>query len=404
MSHSHYKPDTQSITGGHDPAEHQGSLKPPIYETSTFVFETAEDAKSYFKSVYALDESAPKEAAGYIYSRLDSPNLKPAEHRLAMWEGAEDALIFNSGMSAISTVMLEFLRPGDTLLYSAPLYGGTETLIKKVVAPLNVETRSFGPADTADDIAVDERVALVYVETPSNPTNDLFDLEIAASIAKGCGAPLAVDNTFLSPIGQQPLAHGADISIHSATKYLGGHSDLTAGAVAASADLIDSLRHLRYRIGTTASPQTGWLLARSMETLRLRVDRQTENATKLAAYLDEHPKVAEVRHLSLLNPGDPGFDIYKRQCLSPGAMISFALEGGEPEVFRFLNEMDIIQLSVSLGGTESLASHPWSTTHSTVSPDDKRALGIGPGLVRFSVGIEDSGDLTNDLEKALTAV
>ena len=368
------------------------------------MFATAEDAKSYFQSVYALDESAPKQAAGYIYSRLDSPNLKPAEQRLAMWEGAEDALIFNSGMSAISTVMLEFLRPGNTLLYSSPLYGGTDTLIKKVFTPLGVEARPFGPKDSSDDIGVDETVALVYVETPSNPTNDLFDLEMAASIARSCGAPLAVDNTFMSPIGQQPLAHGADISIHSATKYLGGHSDLTAGAVAGSADLIDSLRHLRYRIGSTASPQTGWLLARSMETLRLRVEKQVESATRVAAHLVDHPKVKEVRHLSLLSPGDPAFDIYKRQCLTPGAMISFIIDGGEPEVFRFLNQMELIQLSVSLGGTESLASHPWSTTHSTLSPDQKTAMGIDAGMVRFSVGIEDAADLIADLEQALDLV
>lgn len=400
------RPVTESVTGGHNPSDHLGSLKPPIYETSTFVFETAEDAKQFFQNAYALEGASAEVDTGYIYSRLDSPNLKSAEHRLAIWEGAEEALLFNSGTSAIFTVFLEFLHPGDVLLYSSPLYGGTGTMIHKVLAKHGVEARPFGPTDTADDLREmgGDRVAMVYVETPSNPTNDLFDLAMASEVAKSYDAVMVVDNTFLSPIWQQPISHGADISLHSATKYLGGHSDLTAGAIVGRSELMERLRHLRYRIGTTASPQTGWLLARSLETLRLRVERQTANATKLAAHLDIHPKVVKVRHLSLLTPDDTAFDTYKRQCLGPGAMISFDVAGGEPEVFRFLNKMELVRLTVSLGGTESLASHPWSTTHSTVTEADKQAIGIGPGLVRFSVGIEDADDLIADLDHALSFV
>lgn len=370
------------------------------------MFESAEAAKRHFQEVYALDEATGESDPAYIYSRLDSPNLKAAEHRLAVWERADEALLFNSGMAAITSVFLLILRPGDRLLFSSPMYGGTRTLIDKVLTPMGVEAIPFGPTSTAADLErlAGDGVAMVYVETPSNPTNDLFDLEAASAVANTNNAPLAVDNTFLSPIWQRPLEHGADISIHSATKYLGGHSDLTAGAVAGTADLMEGLRHLRYRIGSTASPQTGWLLSRSLETLQLRVERQTENATRLASWLAEHPKIERVSHLSLLTPDDHAFDLYKRQCLGPGAMISFDLTGGEAEVFRFLDALEIVRLTVSLGGTESLASHPWSTTHSTVSPEQKGEMGIGPGLVRFSVGIEASDDLIADLDSALETV
>lgn len=403
--HTH-GPDTESVVGGHDALEHLGSLKPPIYETSTFVFETAEQAKQYFIEAYSLEGASGQPSSGYIYSRLDSPNLKPAEHRIAVWENADGALLFNSGMSAISSVFFALLRPEAVLLYSSPQYGGTGTLVNKIVGQWGVATRPFGPTSTAEDLerVAGGRVDMVYVETPSNPTNDLFDLAVASEVARAHDAPLVVDNTFLSPVWQQPLAHGADLSLHSATKYLGGHSDLTAGVVAGDAGLIEQLRHFRYRIGSTASPQTGWLLGRSLETLRMRVERQTANATRLAEFLTEHPKIGRVRHLSLLTPDDHAFDIYKRQCLGPGAMISFDVLGGEPEAFRFLNDLEVVQLTVSLGGTESLASHPWSTTHSTVAPEEKLGMGVGPGLIRFSVGIEDVSDLIADLDRALSKV
>lgn len=397
-------PDTSSVTGGHDPARHLGSLKPPIYETSTFVFETAEEGKRFFEVVYGLDEARDGEVAGYIYSRLDSPNLEPAESRLARWEEADDAVIFNSGMAAITTVLLTFLRPGDMVLYGSPLYGGTATLMTGLLPDYGVETRAFPSDSSLEDLealASDGRLSMVFVETPANPTCDIFDIELAARLADRHEARLVVDNTFLSPVWQKPLLHGADLSLHSATKYLGGHSDLTAGAVAGSRDDIAALRHTRYQIGSTASPSTGWLLARSLETLRLRVEQQTQNATRLASFLEAHAKVSRVNHLSLLEPGDRRHNVYKRQCLGPGAMISFEVEGGESGAFRFLNALKVVKLTVSLGGTESLASHPWSMSHSTMGEEEKSALGVTPGLIRFSVGIEGVGDLIADLESAL---
>jgi methionine-gamma-lyase len=400
-------PDTASVTKGHDPRRHLGSLKPPIYQTSTFVFETAEEGKRFFELVYGLDEPVEGEGPGYIYSRLDNPNAQVAEARMATWEGSEAALVFNSGMAAISTVLLTLLHPGDRVLHSSPIYGGTDKLLSSLFTGLGVEVRLFGPETTEEELAElagEGNSEVILVESPANPTNDLFDIEAASRVARSAGATLVVDNTFLTPVWQRPLEHGADLVIHSATKYLGGHSDLTAGAVCGGADDLAEIRHNRYRFGSTASPATAWLLGRSLETLRLRVERQTENATRVASFLRDHDKVSAVRHLSLLAPGDPGFDIYKRQCLGPGAMISVEVSGGEEGAFRFLDTLEVVRLAVSLGGTESLASHPWSMSHSTLNEEAKLALGVTAGLVRLSVGIESAEDLLADLGRALDAI
>jgi methionine-gamma-lyase len=397
-------PDTESVSLGHDALRHLGSLKPPIYETSTFVFASAEEGKRFFARTYG-ESGDGEEGSGYIYSRLDSPSLAPAEARLAVWEETDAAAIFASGMAAISSVFLTFLRPGDLILYSLPAYGGTVTLLTGLLPDFGVVTRPFrSDAEDLEGLVGDDRLAMVYVETPANPTNDIFDLHMASAVANTHQAMLVVDNTFLSPVWQKPIAHGADLSVHSATKYLGGHSDLTAGAVCGPMDLINRLRRTRYEIGTTPSPSTAWLLGRSLETLRLRVEKQTANATQIAAHLAAHPKVSRVSHLSLLEPGDPRFDIYKRQCEGPGAMVSFEIDGGEQECFRFLDAMEVVRLATSLGGTESLASHPWTMSPPSVPEGEKRAIGVTPGLVRLSVGIEDARDLITDLDQALASI
>lgn len=401
------EPDTESVTLGHEAARHLGSLKPPIYETTTFVFETAEEGKRFFEMAYAPPGAGGDEDAGYIYSRLDSPNLAPAEARLAAWEEAEDAAIFTSGMGAITSVLLTFLRPGDLVLYSMPTYGGTSTLMTGLLTEFGVVTRPFRSSAAIDDLEAlvgEDTLAMVYVETPANPTNELFDIAMAASLADRHDALVVVDNTFLSPVWQKPLVHGADLSLHSATKFLGGHSDLTAGAVCGGIDDIERLRRTRYEIGTTPSPSTGWLLGRSLETLRLRVTQQTTNATRIASFLVEHQKVSRVSHLSLLELGEPGYEVYERQCLGPGAMVSFEISGGEAECFRFLDAMEVVRLATSLGGTESLACHPWTMSPPTVPDADKRSIGVTPGLIRLSVGIEDVSDLIVDLDRALSRV
>ncbi|MCH7583078.1 MAG: aminotransferase class I/II-fold pyridoxal phosphate-dependent enzyme [Acidobacteria bacterium] len=400
-------PDTASVSLGHEADDHLGSLKPPIYETSTFVFKTAEEGKRFFEVALGLDEAREGEEFGYIYSRLDNPNLRVAEARLAVWEGADDALVFNSGMAAINTVFLTYLRPGDLILYSIPAYGGTAKILESLFTELGVTTRTFrSDADERDlgELIGDAPLAMVYVETPANPTNEIFDIALAGRVAHAHGARLVVDNTFLSPVWQRPLDHDADLVVHSATKYLGGHSDITAGAVCGGAEDIDELRHLRYRLGTTASPATAWMLTRSLETLRIRVEKQTENAIRIAAFLNDHSKVSSVNHLSLLETDEHRKRIYESQCLGPGAMISFEVVGGEEEAFRFLNAMKVVHLAVSLGGTESLASHPWTMSQATMAPETKRLIGVTPGLIRFSVGVEDSEDLIHDLEQALSHV
>ena len=405
--------ETQSVSRGHDPAEVLGSLKPPIFETSTFVFDTAEEGKRFFEVTYGLDEPHEGEEVGFIYSRLDNPNLRVAEQRLSAWEGAEGSLVFGSGMAAIFTVLFSLLKPGDLIAHSSPLYGGTTTVIG-LLADWGVENAAFEAAASEESIqemidSVEGRLAVIFLETPANPTNDIFDIAMAARIAtkareQGDEVRVVVDNTFLSPVGQRPIDHGADLVVQSATKYLGGHSDLTAGAVSGTEADIENLRRMRYRLGTTASPHTAWSLARSLETLRLRVDKQTTNATGVAAFLQTHPAVASVSHLSLLGDGDPRRELYERQCLGPGGMVSFEVMGGEEEAFRFLNAMNLIRLTVSLGGTESIASHPWSMSHSTLSPQDKKRAGVTEGLIRLSVGVEDPDDLIRDLDQALNRV
>jgi len=397
-------PGTSSVSLGHEVEDHLGSLKPPIYETSTFVFETAEEGKRFFEVAYGLAKAREGEEFGYIYSRLDNPNLRVAEARLAAWEGADDALIFNSGMAAINTLFLNHLRPGDLILYSTPAYGGTVKILESLFTELEVVTGTFhsdANEGDLDGLIGDRSLAMVYLETPANPTNDIFDIAMAGRVAHAHGARLVVDNTFLSPVWQRPLDHDADLVVHSATKYLGGHSDISAGVVCGGAADIDELRHLRYRLGTTASPHTAWMLTRSLETLQIRVEKQTANAIRVAAFLNDHSKVASVNHLSLLEADDPRKGIFESQCLGPGAMISFEVAGGEEEAFRFLNAIDVVRLAVSLGGTESLASHPWTMSHVTMAPEEKMLLGVTPGLIRFSVGLEDSDDLIEDLEQAL---
>lgn len=397
-------PDTESVNAGHDASQHQGSLKPPVYETSTYVFESAEEAKRLFQLAYGLEGAEEIDDAGYIYTRLDNPNARVAEARLSVWEKSEDALVFNSGMAAISTVLLSYLAPGKAVLYSTPLYGGTATLLETFFPSWGVEGIPFTPDSTEDDLramAEGRDVAVVYMETPANPTNDVFDMRMGARVAAATRARLVVDNTFLSPIWQNPIEHGADLVVHSATKYLGGHSDLTAGAVCGAIDDIAELRHQRYRMGSTPSPQTAWLLARSLETLRLRVERQTANAVEIASFLSIHPRVLSVSHLSLLPPSDPRLEIYQSQCRGPGAMISFEVEGGEAGAFRFLDAMHVVHHATSLGGTESLASHPWTTSHSTWPAEKKLSIGVSPGLIRLSVGVESSDDLIADIDQAL---
>jgi len=417
------KPETQMMGFGYDPTLSEGSLKPPIFLTSTFVFKTAQDGKDFFDYTSGRREPAAGQASGLVYSRFNNPNLEVLEDRLALWEEGETAAVFSSGMSAISTVIWTHVRPGDVILMSQPLYGGTETLIEKTLPAFGVNAVGFNlghdraavmeAAEQAMKKAGEKggRVCLVMVETPANPTNSLVDLalmqEISAMIGKrqnGGRPPVAVDNTFLGPVFQRPLEYGADLVMYSLTKYVGGHSDLVAGGVVGSREAVGPVKKLRGALGTQLDPNTAWMIMRSMETLSLRMHKSAENAALVADFLRHHPKIAGVNYLGFLAADDPRLAVFKRQCRSPGSTFGFTVKGGEAEAFRLLDALQVIKLAVSLGGTETLISHPASTTHSGVLKPTRDRLGISDGLIRISVGIEDAGDLIADLGAALDAV
>ncbi|HEX7853385.1 MAG TPA: cystathionine gamma-synthase family protein [Sphingobium sp.] len=407
-------PDTQMLNHGYDPALSEGAVKPPVFLTSTFVFPTAEEGRDFFDYV-AGRKTPPKGAAsGLVYSRFNHPNSEIVEDRLAIYERAEKAVLFSSGMSAIMTTILSFVRPGDVILHSQPLYGGTETLLLKTLANLNIAAVGF--ADGLDEASIwataevaiaKGRVALILVETPANPTNSLVDISLMASIrdriaaVQGQRPLLACDNTLLGPVFQHPLEHGADISLYSLTKYVGGHSDLVAGAALGSAALMREVRLLRSAIGTQLDPHSSWMLGRSLETLGLRMGRADSNATIVAGFLGAHPKVGNVSHPSQFEQDSKESALFFRQCIGAGSTFSFDIKGGEPAAFRFLNALQIFKLAVSLGGTESLASHPATTTHSGVAEDVRSRIGVLASTVRLSIGIEHSDDLVADLRQAL---
>ncbi|HEX8644344.1 MAG TPA: cystathionine gamma-synthase family protein [Allosphingosinicella sp.] len=409
------KPSTLMMGHGFDPALSEGSLKPPIFLTSTFVFESAAAGKRHFEGVTG---KRPGGAEGLVYSRFNGPNQEILEDRLGLWEDAEDALSFSSGMSAIATLLLTFVQPGDVIVHSGPLYAATETLIGRILGRFGVQWLDFpAGAERADIEAVMEqarskgRVPLIYLESPANPTNALVDVQAVAA-ARGAVfggeelPPIAIDNTFLGPLWHHPLDHGADLSIYSLTKYAGGHSDLVAGGVVGAKALIDPIRMMRNTIGTITDPNTAWMLLRSLETLELRMTRAGENAAKVCEMLRQHPKVESVGYLGFLERGSDArqADIYRRHCTGAGSTFSLYLNGGEKESFAFLDSLKIAHLAVSLGGTETLASHPAGMTHLSVPPERKQALGITDNLVRVSIGVEDPDDLIADFEQALEAV
>lgn len=405
-------PESEMMRRGWEPEDGLNSLKPPLFQTSTFVFESSAAAERLFDVVYGGEPVEPGEDVGFIYTRMDHPNLVIVEGRLALWDGADAALLFSSGVSAIFTTLLTHVRPGTLILHSAPLYGGTNTLLQKVLAPLGFLVASFGPGSSQREIEEmigDHDLGAVYLETPANPTNDVFDIDLASRIAAGHSTPerkalTIVDNTFLGPYSQRPLEHGADLVVYSATKYFGGHSDLVAGVVTGSSQLIDPMKTMRYRIGTTADPHTAWLLGRSMETYSIRVEKQTANAARVAEFLAGHPKIAGLRYLGRIEDDNPIADLAKRQWSSGGAMISFDVVGGKAEAFRFLDSMRLVANTTSLGGTESIACHPWTTTHSNVDPVTKVGIGITEAMIRLSIGVEAADDIIADLDQALARV
>ncbi|MDJ0792519.1 MAG: cystathionine gamma-synthase family protein [Acidimicrobiia bacterium] len=405
-------PESLMMGYAYRPEWSEGALKSPIFQTSTFTFSSAAEGRRFFEIAYGLDEADPGENTGLIYSRLNNPDLEILEQRLTLWDGAEAGLVFASGMAAITTTMLTFVQPGTVVVHSAPVYGGTDHFLHETLARLGVERLEWDPGTSIDDLdaAVDgRRIALVFLETPANPTNDLFSIAEARAFAdrhstEDHAVPLVVDNTFLGPLWQHPIDHGADLVLYSATKFIGGHSDLIAGAALGRRDLIDPIAELRTILGTMATPLTGWLMMRSLETLALRMRRQADNAQVVADFLDAHPKVSSVGYLGFIEEGDPAMATYRSQCLGPGSMISFWIDTDLEGAFRFLDSLQLIHLAVSLGSTESLIEHPATMTHAGVDPEERAMLGITDQLVRLSVGVENPDDLIVDLASALDKI
>lgn len=409
-------PETLMLAYGYDPELSEGAVKPPVFLTSTFVFRTAEEGRDFFDYTAGRKEPPAGAGAGLVYSRFNHPNSEIVEDRLAIFEGAEACILFSSGMSAIATTLLAYARPGDVVLHSQPLYGGTETLLAKTLSGFGIDAVAF--ADGVDEAVVrkaaDEasrkgRVSVILIETPSNPTNTLVDIALMARLAdelrekQGHRPVVVCDNTLLGPVFQRPIEHGADISVYSLTKYVGGHSDLIAGAAMGSKAVTKPVKALRGAIGTQLDPHSCWMLGRSLETLSLRMEKANANAALAAAFLADHPKVAKVHYLPFLGVDTPAGKVFAAQCGGAGSTFSFDVKGGEAAAFRFLNALQIIKLAVSLGGTESLASHPAAMTHSGVPVEVRDRIGILDTTIRLSIGVEHADDLIADLTQALAA-
>ncbi len=410
------KPESLMMSYGYKPELSEGAIKCPIFQTSTFVFKNAEEGKAFFEIAYGLRKQSESEELGLIYSRINNPDLEILENRLTLWDEADDCAVFESGMAAITTVLLEFLNPGDLLLISSPLYGGSDHFIKKILPRFGINVAEFRVGQSKEEIiaivektGLSDKLSMIYIETPANPTNDLIDIRGSKDIAMHFSEPakevlLTVDNTYMGPLWQHPLKHGADLVVYSATKYIGGHSDVIAGACLGSNDLMKRVKGLRTFLGNMASPNTGWLLMRSLETLKVRMDMQAFNAGKVAEYLNNHSAVEKVYYLGNISPDNTeAFRIRQSQCLSNGAMISFDIKGNEKIAFKFLNSLRLVKLAVSLGSTESLAEHPATMTHIDVNDDLKKELSITEKMIRLSIGVENHEDLIYDISQALDA-
>ena len=406
-------PSTQMMSYGYDPFMSEGAVKPPVFLTSTFAFRTAEEGAAFFDVVAGRKPAPEGGSAGLVYSRFNHPNLEIVEDRLALLDGAEAAAVTSSGMSAISAAFLALLKPGNVIVHSTPLYGGTETLIRKNLDSLGIKAVPFVDGLDADDIAnaLDRAASLgsvkvFYIEAPANPTNALIDFAIVKraldAFERNHGyRPVSIcDNTMLGPVFQRPIEHGIDLCIYSLTKYIGGHSDLVAGGVTGSKDLLQKIRLTRSAFGSQLDPHSSWMIARSMETLFMRMERAAESGRQVAAWLASNPHLpARVLH-NEHDPNPASRAVYDRQCTGPGSTFSFVIDGNRKMAFRIVNALKLFKLAVSLGGSESLVCHPTSTTHSGVPEDVREITGVSEGLIRLSIGLEHPEDLILDLDQA----
>ena len=408
------KPESLMMGYGYDPQLSEGSIKCPNFQTSTFVFKSAEQGKDFFNVVSGRRPIEEGEQAGLVYSRFNNPTIEIAENRIAVWDRAEDCALTGSGMSAISTTLLTFSRPGDVVVYSEPIYGGTDTLINVILKQMGIQAVGYLSSEGTSGLerAIKEastlgNISVVMLETPDNPTNNLLDIAACKVLMdeltqdQEASPILAIDNTMLGPLWQKPLDHGADLCLYSLTKYVGGHSDLIGGSCSGSKALVSRIRKVRNSIGTTMDSNTAWLILRSLETLKIRMTAANDGARKVVDFLLKHDKVTRIDYPGLLQSDNPQYAIYQKQCTGAGSTFSFEVKGGEAEAFKVLNALKLVKLAVSLGGTESLAQHPAAMTHSGVPKKRREFIGVTEGLIRLSVGIEDADDIIADLAQAL---
>ena len=406
----HIKPQTEIFSKGYDPQRSEGAAVPPVFRTSTFIFKTAAEGKRAFEIAYGLDPIKAGESPALIYTRVNNPNSEILEEKIVAWDGAEKAALFSSGMAAISSTCLAFLKPGDTLVFADPVYGGTEYLFRHLLPSFHIKTIPFPAGATKEDmeslIANDPTVKVIYIESPANPTNIISDVPAARQLADKYSTPerkilVIVDNTFMGPIFSKPLQNGADILVYSATKFFGGHSDVVAGIAMGSAELVGAIKVMRTILGSNSDPDSAWLIHRSLATLQIRMEKQQESTLRVVDFLKTHPKVLEVAYPGSPSMGARQVELWKQQCTGTGSVVSFCVEGGEAEAFRVLDAIQHIKMAVSLGGVESLIQHPSSMTHSDMTPSEKQHTGISENMIRLSVGLEDTDDLIEDLRQAL---
>jgi len=385
--------DTKLVHAG-IPEDALGSVVTPVYQTSTFAFRNAQEGADRFAGT----------AEGYIYSRIGNPTVTALEQNVAQLENGFGATATASGMGAISAAYLALLGQGEHLVSTASVYGLSRVLMEKHLSRFGVASTYLDTSDLAAlERAIRPETRVVYVETPSNPAMLVTDLRAAAAIAHAAGALLVVDNTFASPCLQKPIDLGADVVLHSVTKFINGHADVVGGIlVAASEALHKRLRAMVVTLGCCMDPHQAFLVSRGLKTLSLRLERAQANSLEIARWLERHPKVEWVSYLGL--PSHPQYDLVQRQMAGPGAMISFGLKGGLEAGVRLMNSVRLAALAVSLGGVETLISHPASMTHASMGPEARLAGGVSDGLVRYSVGIETLEDLIADLEQALAKV
>jgi methionine-gamma-lyase len=407
------KPETMMMSYGYDPELSEGSVKPPIFLTSTFAYQTPEEGEEFFQVMAGKRPGPEGSVGGLIYSRFNHPNLEIIEDRLSLFEGSERSVVCSSGMGAISSILLAYLRPGDVIVQSAPLYGGTELLIRKFLPDFNIQTGELNDGldeksmlDSIRNASKKGRVAMVFIESPANPTNSLVDIEalnrVLDIIKSETGhRPISVcDNTLMGPIFQQVVPQGIDIAMYSLTKYVGGHSDLVAGAVCGSIEMLRPVRATRGMLGLTLDPHSSWMISRSLETLNIRMQRSADSGYKVAQWINDNLYIpTKVLHPDFIED-EVYQSVYKRQCSGPSSTFSFVIDAAKSDAFRLINNLSIFKSAVSLGGSESLVCHPGSTTHSSVSDDLREKFGVTDGLIRLSIGLEHPDDLIADLDNA----